>query len=927
MRRRPTTGLPLPGVEAAGPWRRRRSAALARLGVAVVVAGALTAALALPWVAGAGVATRSTAGVLHPVEAELLDRTAVGTTKVLAADGSLITELYRRNRTVVPSDAIAPVMKDALVAIEDSRFYEHGGVDGEGLLRALVRNVAAGTVVEGGSTLTQQLVKQIRLQTARTPEQRQAAVAENLGRKLTEAQLALGLEERYTKDEILTRYLNRVYFGAGAYGVHAAAQTYFSVPPSELTLAQAATLAGLVQSPSRYDPFVDPEAATARRDVVIGRMLELGMIDEAAAAEARREPVVLQPGGTPPRGCTEALIGGFFCDYVLQYLTETVGLTRRQLETGGLTIRTTLDPAMQRAGDAAVLEALAMGDPRAGIYTAVEPGTGRVLAMSVNRLYGLDESDPAQTTVNLNLAAGQGAGSTYKVFTAAAALEAGFGLEHEITTSDPYVSRVYRDGDGWYEVGNAGSYPRRLDMEEALYMSSNTYFLALEDQLGSVEGPVRMAQRLGLTSLDPIADTIVAQNRGSFTFGAEPTSPLALANSYATLAASGTRCAPTPVDAVLDRNGEPLTGPDGAPLLPADRCTPEVVDPDLAHTLTQALVEVVEPGNPGQTGRRAHVPGYEIAGKTGTTQDDYSVAFAGYTPRIAASVMVYDPVANRDVGLSSGRAAEIWRDAVAPILVEREPVPFPPADPRYVAGSFQTLPGGCVGSFADRCRSLLGAAGLGVSLVRVDSGRAPGVVLAMDPRPGTVVDTDSTITVQVSNGSRWAPPPPPEPEPEPSPESEPAPEPEPAPEAAPEPAPAPEPEPAPEPAPAPAPAPEPEPSPEPGPAPEPAPTPSSAPAPSPAPEPSPQPSPAPQPEPAPAPTPEPAPAPTPSPTPAPEPEPSPQPSPASGSTPTPGPAPSPQPTPASTPSPAPAPAPTPSPQPTAPPADRGPVAV
>ncbi len=685
--RRPAPGPSLSAVETVGPRGRNRGAALCRLAAAVVLAGALTAALALPWVAGAGVATRSTAGLLQPDEAELVDRVAVGNTRVLAADGSLITELYQRNRTVVPSEAISPVVKDAVVAIEDTRFHEHGGVDGEGLLRAVVRNATAGTVVEGGSTLSQQLVKQIRLQTAETPEERQAATAEDLGRKLIEAQLALGLEQRYTKDEILTRYLNRVYFGAGAYGVHAAAQTYFSVPPSDLTLAQAATLAGLVQSPSRYDPFVAPELATQRRDVVIGRMLQLGMVDEVAAAEARSEPVVLQPGGRPPRGCTQALIGGFSCDHVLQYLTGTVGLTREQLGTGGLTVRTTLDPAIQRAGDAAVLAALDTGDPRAGIYTAVEPGTGRVLAMSVNRVYGLDESDPAETTVNLALAAGQGAGSTYKVFTAAAALEAGFGPEHEITTSDPHTSRVYRDGDSWYEVGNHGSLPGRLDMEEALVKSSNTYFLALEDQLGSVEGPVRMAQRLGLTSLDRVADTIVAENRGSFTFGTEPTSPLALTNSYATLAAGGTRCAPTPVDAVLGPDGQPLTGPDGAPLLPADRCRSEVVDPGLAHTLTQVLRGVVEPGDPDRTGGRACVADHQVAGKTGTTQDAHSVAFVGYTPEIAAGVMVYDPVENRDVGFGSSTAAAVWHDALAPVLAEREPVPFPPADPRYLTGS------------------------------------------------------------------------------------------------------------------------------------------------------------------------------------------------------------------------------------------------
>ncbi|WP_324275703.1 biosynthetic peptidoglycan transglycosylase [Blastococcus brunescens] len=199
----------------------------------------------------------------------------------------------------MPGEAIAPVMKDALVAIEDARFFDHEGVDGKGLGRALVRNVVAGEVVEGGSTLTQQLVKQIRLQTADATDEREAAIEQTLGRKLREAQIALGLERNFSKDEILTRYLNRVYFGAGAYGVHAAAETYFDVTPDALTVAQAATLAGLVQSPTRYDPFVAPDRATERRDVVIGRMLELGMVDQAAADEARRAPVTLTPGQGP----------------------------------------------------------------------------------------------------------------------------------------------------------------------------------------------------------------------------------------------------------------------------------------------------------------------------------------------------------------------------------------------------------------------------------------------------------------------------------------------------------------------------------------------------------------------------------------------------------------------------------------------------
>ncbi|WP_347059053.1 transglycosylase domain-containing protein [Blastococcus sp. HT6-30] len=774
MSSRPTAeGLLLPGVEEAPVSRPRRRGVVLRLALALVLAGALLAALALPVVGGVSVATRSGAGLLQPVSDELLHRTPPGNTRVLAADGSLIAEFYRRNRTVVPSEAIAPVMKDALVAIEDSRFFSHGGVDGKGLARALLRNLSAGEVVEGGSTLTQQLVKQIRLQSATDPDAREAATDESIGRKLREAQLALAMEQQYSKDEILTRYLNRVYFGAGAYGVAAAAETYFGVTPDALTLAQAATLAGLVQSPTQYDPFTAPERATERRDVVLARMAELGLADPAAVAEARSAPVTLTPGDGPPRGCREARIGGFFCDYALSYLTDTLGVARERIETGGLTVETTLDPVMQQAGDAAVRQTLALEDPRAGIYTAVEPGTGRVLAMSVNRIFGAAQGDRTRTTVNLPVVAGQGAGSTYKVFTAAAALEQGFGLGHVISTPDPYVSTVYRDGDGPYDVENAGRYRQRLDMEQALYMSSNTYFLALEDQLGSVEAPVRMAQRLGLASLDPVADQIVAENRGSFTFGPEATSPLHLANAYATLAAGGTRCAPNPIARVLDRDGQPLLGEDGQPL-GGPRCEGEVVPPGLAHTLNQALRKDVEPGNPGQTGRRAYIPGHQIAGKTGTTQNNYSIAFVGYTPQIAASVMVYDPVENRDVGgFGGGKGAQIWHDALQPILGARQPVPFPPADPFFVQGTRATVPPGCIGRSADRCRGLLGSRNLGAVLIAVDSARPPGVVVGIDPGPGTVVDQSRAVSVLVSNGARWVPPPPPPPTPEPTPTPQP----------------------------------------------------------------------------------------------------------------------------------------------------------
>src|SRR3954470_5343772 len=593
--------------------RPRAIGALLKLLSTIVVAGVLLAGLLFPWIGGPALAAQRSTGLLGAPPVELTDEPPAGNTVLLAADGEVITQFYEQNRAPVAGDQIAEVMKQAMVAIEDARFYEHHGLDVEGTLRALVTNIVSGGVQEGGSTLTQQLVKQTLLQTASTPEERDAAVEQTVGRKLREARLALALEDEYSKDEILTRYLNIVYFGQNAYGVQPAARAFFGVDAAALSLPQAALLAGLAQSPTADDPFSNPEAATGRRNEVLSRMAEQGYVTPQEATEAQAAPLGLAPAPAPPRGCVEAAIGAFVCDFVQHYLTQELGLTQEQLDNDGYVIQTTLDADLQRAGDAAVVETLPMGDPLAAMFTAVEPGTGHLLAMSVNRVFGYDADDPAQESFNLNVAPSKGSGSTYKVFTAAAALARGYSGYYTLTTSDPYASRVYRDGAGRYDVENVGRYRSTLDLTTALYQSSNTYFLALEDALGSVEEPVRMAERMGLFQFsDPaLPEQIIDENRGSFTFGSEATSPLALASAYSTLAASGTQCDVVPVTAVLDQHGEPAVGTDGEPLPVGDRCTPEAVPPGVANTLNQMLRRDVEPGNPGQTASRAYVRGHQ----------------------------------------------------------------------------------------------------------------------------------------------------------------------------------------------------------------------------------------------------------------------------------------------------------------------------
>ncbi|SDM95352.1 Membrane carboxypeptidase (penicillin-binding protein) [Geodermatophilus siccatus] len=743
---------------------------LLKLAATVVVAGALVAALLFPWVGGPAVAAQQSTSLLGDLPTELTVDAPPANTVLLAANGEVITSFYEENRAPVTGDRIAEVMKQAMVAIEDARFYEHHGLDVQGTARALVTNIAAGGVQEGGSTLTQQLVKQTLLQTADTPEERRAATEQTLGRKLREARLALALEDTYAKDELLTRYLNIVYFGRNAYGVQPAAQAFFGVDAAALTLPQAALLAGLAQSPTQDDPFTNPEAATARRNEVLSRMAEQGRVSPADAAAAQAAPLGLAPAPAPRRGCVEATVGAFVCDFVQRYLIQELGLTQQQLDNGGYVVRTTLDADLQRAGDAAVLETLAMGNLLAGMFTAVEPGTGHLLAMSVNRVFGYDQEDPAQESFNLNLAPSKGSGSTYKVFTAAAALDRGYSGYYTLTTSDPYVSRVYRDGTGRYDVENAGTYRSTLDLTTALYQSSNTYFLALEDALGSVEEPVRMAERMGLFQFsDPaLPQQIIDENRGSFTFGAEATSPLALASAYSTLAAGGTQCDVVPVTAVLDQHGEPAVGSDGEPLAVGDRCTPEAIKPGVANTLNQMLRKDVEPGYSGATGTRAYVPGHQIAGKTGTSQDNDSIAFVGYTPEITASVMVLNPKEKQNVGgFGGGKAATVWRDAMAPILEARGSGEFPPADEVVMNGNTRPVPG-CTSVRA--CRTALSDAGFEHRTVEVDSSRRSGVLLGTSPPRGGRAVAGQVVSILVSNGEDYVPPRP-RPDPEPSPRS------------------------------------------------------------------------------------------------------------------------------------------------------------
>jgi membrane peptidoglycan carboxypeptidase len=678
--------------------------ASARLAVLAVIAALVLAAVLFPVVGGGGLLAGQISASESVLPAQLQAGNAPSVTTVTDSSGKPIAYLYDQFRVPVATDRIAPAMKAAIVAIEDRRFFEHGGVDPVGTARALV-NDARGGATQGGSTLTQQYVKNYELYVAATTDaQRRAAVAPSLARKLREAELAVQLDHQLSKDEILARYLDIVYFGHGAYGVGAAAQAYFGTTADALTVPQAALLAGMVQSPTEYDPVQHPDAAKTRRDVVIEQLRQQGSITDADAAASTAAPLgVVGHPGVPAEGCTGAGDAGYFCAYVLQYLDQA-GLSVPQLMSGGYTVRTTLDPHALAVAKDAVDGQVPPNQPHvADVLAFVSPGATahQVTAMAANRTYG---NGKGQSSYGLPYRAENlGAGSVYKIFTAATALEEGVAGIDTVIDVPPsgYLSPIYKDGSGHpVPVRNAeeGLAPQ-LPLSAALAQSPNTAFVKLEESTG-VPPVVDMALRLGMTSLDaPVSDApgapsltdrTKAEKQASFTLGVSPTSALELANVGATLASHGTWCPPTPIVSVTDRDGAavPVTQPG---------CR-QAVDPGLADTLLTGLSQDVAPGGTGAAAAAAAGWNRPIAAKTGTTQISESGAFVGITPQLAGASIVFDDSASprpicdgspprscSNGTLFGGDApARTFFEAATGVLGDAPALPLPPVDPRYL---------------------------------------------------------------------------------------------------------------------------------------------------------------------------------------------------------------------------------------------------
>ena len=616
---------------------------MAAIGVA---AGLLVAGIALPAVGGAGLGIMSATSELNLRAEDLTEPPPAEVSIVQDAKGNEIARFYEEYREVVGLDQVAEVMKTAIISIEDYRFYQHGAIDLEGTLRAFAKNLHAGGVSQGGSSITQQYVKQVLLNSAATDEEKDKALEASYARKLNELRHAMAVEEKYSKDEILEKYLNIAYFGASAYGVEAAAKRFFGVEAADLTLPQAATLAGAVQDPNATDPNRGKkyrERLLSRRNVVLDRMAELGKITPAEAAKAKATKLGYR-GTKLPGGC-ESSDYPYFCIYVRNEVLrnpdfgKTAKAREAFLNRGGLTIRTTIDPVMQAAADRAIRKWVNPSDDAAAAEALVQPGTGAIKAMAASRAYGRNK---AKKEMSYNLVAdaahgggvGFQAGSTFKTFTLLTALKQGMKVNDGFSAGAGFRASGYAAfknckgeniGDPSHTVTNDEGAPGWKTLQTGTWGSVNTFFMELEQRVGLCE-TIKTARSLGIHR----SDGLKLLEFSTFTLGTNEMDPVTVANAYAAIGARGKYCAPMVISRISDRNGKVT---DYKP-----KCR-QALDPEVADAAADVLSGVFTKG----TMRAVGGIGRDAAGKTGTTDSSATAWFAGFTPDLAGAVSIGDP--------------------------------------------------------------------------------------------------------------------------------------------------------------------------------------------------------------------------------------------------------------------------------------------
>ena len=662
------------------------------------VGGVLSAGFAAPFVGATAALTKASAELFEELPSDFNVQQPSQISTLLAADGTEITKFYAENRIVVPLNSISVNMQNAIVAVEDQRFYQHQGVDPTGMVRALVSNNAGGSR-QGASTLTQQYVRNTLIETGLKNDDHKIikdATESTVARKLREMKFALSLEQKYSKQQILEGYLNIAAFSPSTYGVEASARHYFSKSAKDLTVAEAALMAGTTNAPSAYDPVTQPELAKNRMDWVLSKMLEEKFITKQQYDEAVATPIAsMLHVSESPAGCGAAGNAAYFCTYVVNEIlgSENFGpdiASRRQLLTrGGLKITTTLNLERQSAADSVIQARTPIGgsDGANSTIVSIEPGTGRIQALAQNTNYEDSQlvfaADAKHGGIELpggNV--GFQPGSTFKAIILAEWLKTGHTPYQMLNASapknyGPNTFTVSCDPDraaGPWPVNNvAGTNAGMMTVREATKQSINTGFTEMLRDLDVCE-VTKLAASLGITK----ADGSQLDPDPSIALGSTPVPPLSMANAYATFASGGKYCKPIAIDQILDASGTSMA-------VPSADCT-QAMDQGAADETAKTLRATSEPGG---TAKDA-VFGRPIAGKTGTTDEAENTWFVGFTPQLSTAVWIGDAtesgrsLVGRTIGgvyfpkiYGSDLAAPMWRDYMSQAVANDPVLPIP----------------------------------------------------------------------------------------------------------------------------------------------------------------------------------------------------------------------------------------------------------
>jgi penicillin-binding protein 1A len=684
--------------------------------------------------------------------------TRAETTKIYDTNGDLITDLYvEQNRVVVPLESISDYLQEAVIAIEDQRFYDHEGVDWKAIARALAADVREGKVVQGGSTVTQQFIKNTLITSEQTFE-----------RKIREAILAYQIERQFSKKEILEGYLNTIYFGQSAYGAETASLTFFGKPAAELNLPEAALLAGVIRSPNNYSPYVDEERARDRRNLVIDTMKKQNLINEAEAEAARHTPIEIQPLEQADYPYP------YFVDYVKQLIQEepqlgsTVSDRANALFKGGLRVYTTLDPKLQQLADDSVWSTLNRPEDPVGSLVSIEPSTGYIRAMVGGR-------DWQEQKLNLAVQAVRQPGSAFKPFVLASAIEQGISVSQSYE-SGPVTIKL--PGNNWQVKNAGGGGGGPMTLRNAMVHSVNAVFARLIMEVGPGK-VVELVKKMGIES--PV-EALPAIALGGLGHGV---TPLEMSSAYGVFANGGLHAQPIAITKITNASGEVLL--ENQPKLePA-------LDSVAAYLVTDILKDVIRYG----TGRRASI-GRPAAGKTGTTESYGDAWFVGYTPDLSTSVWVgyresRQPMTNvHGIAVAGGTfPAQIWQKFMSRALAGQPPRDFErPAEgivwvkmctdmSGFVANEFceevtwasfakgtgptavcdvhqtaaQVAVPNVVGMSSGEARSVIEEAGLVTKITEVDTALVPaGQVVGQTPIEGAEAPRDSEVVIEVSTG-------------------------------------------------------------------------------------------------------------------------------------------------------------------------------